>query len=127
MDGHPGRTVLVVDDEEMVRNFTSTFLEHQGHECLKAATGEEGLSLLREQAKVIDLALVDFKLPDMAGSELVERMAEIRPDMPVILTTGYGVEIAESFGGCYPQIKAILAKPFKPSQLTDLIDAVVGF
>jgi PAS domain S-box-containing protein len=108
--------ILVVDDDVLVLMGTVGVLEDMGHDVLDAANGHEALSLLSENSD-IDLIITDQGMPGMTGVQLSEKIAAQRPDIPIILCTGYG-ELPE---GSYRHMAARLAKPFADKQLADVI------
>ena len=81
------QTVLVVDDEAVVRNGIRRALEGRGMASVLAATGEEGLSLLEHQA--FDLVLLDIRMPDLDGVTVLRHIRSRHPGTPVIMITGY--------------------------------------
>jgi PAS domain S-box-containing protein len=82
-------TVLVVEDQEEVRNLVEEILSMQGYTVLKAPNGDEALRLGRTVKKPIHLLLTDMVMPGMSGKELAERMQKMSPGMKVILMSGY--------------------------------------
>jgi two-component system nitrogen regulation response regulator NtrX len=83
-----GETILIVDDEESVRNSLAGVMKDEGYEVVAAASGREGIDLLREAQPSI--ALLDIAMPEMDGIETLRRLKEIRPDLPVVMITGHG-------------------------------------
>ena len=83
-----GETILIVDDEESVRNSLAGVMKDEGYEVLTAASGREGIGLLHEAQP--SLALLDIAMPEMDGIETLRRFREIRPDLPVVMITGHG-------------------------------------
>jgi two-component system response regulator AtoC len=81
-------TVLIVDDDDMVRSFLVTILEEEGYEVLPAATGGQGQALLRE--KPVDIVLLDLRLPDANGMSILRQLKRDEPDVHVIVLTAYG-------------------------------------
>ena len=109
-------TVLVVDDEEMIRSFTRSALEPYGYTVLLARDGEEGLRLLAQRSSDIGLVLLDVAMPGMDGLETLERIREIRPDVPVIVCSGFGdVDVETRFTGT--DIAGFFPKPYTVRQL----------
>jgi two-component system nitrogen regulation response regulator NtrX len=83
-----GETILIVDDEESVRKSLADVMRDEGYEIVTAASGREGIELLQEAQP--SLALLDIAMPGMDGIETLQKMRELRPDMPVIMITGHG-------------------------------------
>jgi DNA-binding NtrC family response regulator len=80
-------SILIIDDDESTRRSLSLILTKKGYETETAATGHEALEKTR--GRFYNAALVDIKLPDMEGLELVEPLKTMHPDMIVIMVTGY--------------------------------------
>ncbi len=109
-----GGVILIIDDEETLSYFLKESLRQEGYEVLLARTGGEGLKLLDE--KEVDLVLLDLRLPDIEGSEVLKEIKASGGEMPVMMLTGYGtidsaVEAMKS--GAYDYIE-------KPPDLTAL-------
>ncbi len=83
----PRERVLVVDDEKLIRMTLRSRLEKEGYEVQEAETGAAALSLLQEEEP--ELVLLDYRLPDTDGIEVLRRTRELRPGVPVILMTAY--------------------------------------
>jgi len=122
----PGRTVLIVDDNETNRRIFSTQLRHWGMETTAVETAIEALACLREQT--FDLALFDVEMPDLNGLELAQRVATQRlaPSMRIILCSSSGVTRKELHGkeGESP-FHAYLTKPVRSDHLKDMISRVL--
>lgn len=107
-----GMKILAVDDDCLILMNTASFLTDMGYEVIEADCGEKALEQLSSHPD-IGLIITDQAMPNMTGSELAERVADLRPGMPIILATGYG-ELPKS-RNCR-MVK--LAKPFNEDQLT---------
>jgi two-component system response regulator AtoC len=83
----PASTILIVDDEHLIRWTLQERLRADGHEVLEAATGTEGLERVREG--VVDLVLLDYRLPDVDGVTVLRQIKDIDADIPVVLLTAY--------------------------------------
>jgi signal transduction histidine kinase/ActR/RegA family two-component response regulator len=112
-DGPP-RTILVVDDEELVRKGTAEMLRALGHKAFEAEGGAEALVTLA-MTPAIDAVVTDYKMPQMDGAELAKRIRAQRPDMPILLISGY-TGAADPIAGM-PRLN-------KPFGLTDLAHAL---
>ncbi len=83
-----GKKILTVDDDEFVREVLAAYLEDSGYEVLQAENGRLGLELFRREAP--DLVMLDLRMPEMDGLEVLGRITEESPDTPVILVSGMG-------------------------------------
>lgn len=109
-------TVLVVDDEESVRGFTSRALERQGYKVLIARDGLEAVALFRQRCDEIRLVLLDMTMPHLDGEETFRELRRIREDVRVILTSGYNEQEATNrFVG--KGLCGFIQKPYRPSDL----------
>jgi len=115
---NPKASILIVDDENVVRDSLGKWLEEEGYSVDTASSGREALLKLPRQRW--DLALLDIKMPGMDGIELQHKMREVDPDIIVIIMTGYAsVETAVQAlkDGAYDYIM----KPFDPDDLAHLV------
>jgi CheY-like chemotaxis protein len=110
-------TVLLVEDELLVRQLTHEILRRSGYHVLEAADGADALRLLRDHADRIDLLLTDVVMPGMSGYELVERARPLRPDMRILFVSGYSEEAITRQRQLATDVE-LLAKPFTPGVLT---------
>ncbi len=84
-----GETILVVEDDEFVREYEKTILEDSGYEVVTAGDGLEALTIFRERRHEISLAIMDMGLPKMNGVKVMAEIRRAMPDVRVILTSGY--------------------------------------
>jgi len=111
-----GGTVLVVDDEEMVCSLAKEMLEQAGVTVLTAADGQEALEVFREYADEIAAVLLDMIMPRMDGEETFREIRRIKPDVRVILSSGYNEEEAtERFAG--KGLAGFIQKPYRAAAL----------
>ncbi|QYY79334.1 PAS domain S-box protein [Pseudomonas sp. B21-041] len=111
----PRLSVLVVDDDSLVLNSTSLLLEDLGHRVVSATSGAQALALF-DQGEVIDLMITDMAMPKMSGAQLAHAVRVLKPDLPIILATGYA-ERLEGFAAQLPR----LPKPFTQMNLVAII------
>jgi CheY-like chemotaxis protein len=113
--------ILVVDDDGLILMNTAALLEDLGHSVIEAGSGEEALALFAEHLD-IDLVVTDEAMPGMKGSQLAERVDELRPHIPLILATGYG-ELPQGFRKTVIKLN----KPFNQSALQNAVaEAMAG-
>jgi CheY-like chemotaxis protein len=122
--GH-GETVLVIDDEEVVRGLVLDVLEENGYAALEASDGASGLRVLQSSAR-IDLLITDVGLPGgMNGRQLADAARELRPGLKVLFITGYAENAVIGNGHLDPGME-VMTKPFSTTALgnriRDLID-----
>ena len=84
----PNEIILIIDDEESVRNSLAGVMKDEGYEVVSAASGREGLEFARETQP--SLVLLDIAMPEMDGIETLRRLRELRPDVPIVMVTGHG-------------------------------------
>jgi PAS domain S-box-containing protein len=116
-----GQTILVVDDEEIVRQTSMLMLEHFGFNVMMAADGQEALAALELRRNSIDLVLLDLSMPGLSGQEVLNSLKQRFPDLPVVLFTGYATTADQ-----FPGASGVAQKPFKAGDLTQLILSVLN-
>lgn len=82
------KTILIIDDEEMIRDIAHDMLSHLGYNIILAANGEEAIKIFKEQKHSIDLVLVDLIMPKMNGFVCLQKLKEIDKKTPVIVASG---------------------------------------
>jgi PAS domain S-box-containing protein len=121
-------TILLVEDQEQVRNVASGILGRRGYRVVVAQSAREALLLCEKQRAGIQLLLTDVVMPDMGGAELAQRMATMQPDMKVLFMSGYTDDSIVRHGVLQSEM-AFLQKPFTPDSLLrkvrEAIDASV--
>ncbi|MFZ5496053.1 MAG: response regulator [Verrucomicrobiota bacterium] len=118
-------TILLVEDEAMVREYACTALQRQGYKVLQAASGVDALEAWKWHRDRISLLLTDVILPDdMTGPQLAERLRTDRPGLPVLFSSGYGNDAAGQMLG--PEAAAcFLHKPYQPDVLARMVRAAL--
>jgi DNA-binding NtrC family response regulator len=116
-------TVLVVDDEDVVRNLSERVLNQYGYYVVTAVDGQQGLDLYTEQKKDIDLVLLDMSMPNMSGKKVLEKMIQIDPEVRVIISSGYSrQDICEE---TLSQSKEFIHKPYDIKDLVKMVRKVL--
>ena len=90
--------MLLVEDEDEVRRLVSGVLEHHGYTVLPAARPHEAMALCASHEGAIDLLLTDAVMPEMSGRALAEQASRMRPDLRVLLMSGYAEDVLEGRG-----------------------------
>ena len=119
-----GETVLVVEDEPVVRGVIMEMLGEQGYRTLEAVDGPSGLRMLRTSER-IDLLVTDVGLPGINGRQLADQARETRPDLKILFITGYAESVAIADGFLQPGMEMI-TKPFDLDNLSRRIRAMVS-
>jgi signal transduction histidine kinase/CheY-like chemotaxis protein len=119
--GRGGGTILVIDDEEVVRRTAKSTLERAGYDIVVAEGGREGVEVFRALANKVALVLLDLTMPDLNGEEVLRRLKQIRPDIKVVLSSGYNeMEVIQRFTG--KGLAGFIQKPYASSGLTETVD-----
>ncbi|MGE0040519.1 MAG: response regulator [Vicinamibacterales bacterium] len=114
------RRILLVDDQEEVRQSVSDMLSALGHEVTSVSTGQEALARLAEGQ--VDLVFTDFSMPDMDGLALAAAAGRVCPGVPVVLLTGWGTDLDEA----NDQVRMVIAKPVSLGALRDAVDQIAA-
>lgn len=119
-----GEHILVVEDEEALRNVVRRQLEGLGYRVSTCALAVEAVEVFRKSCNAFDLILTDYTMPTMNGIELAHELSRIRPDMPIILATGFG-EASVSAKAKDAGIRRLLKKPLHTDELGIVVRAVL--
>lgn len=119
------RTVLVVDDDELVADLEVSMLQRIGYNTLIAYNSREACQLFDEKNEQIDLVILDMIMPDENGATTYKRLKMINPDVKVLVSTGYGrdVNVEEILND---NQNALILKPFKFGEFSNKIDTVLS-
>jgi len=118
-------TVLVVDDQPLVRTVAQRALRLFGYATIAAEDGIQAIQRFREHADKVDLVLLDLMMPVMDGVETLQHLREISPDVPVILSSGFSEsEATRKFAG--KSLAGFLQKPYSARQLGDAVCRALG-
>lgn len=124
VDGN--RTVLLVEDEEMVREMAATMLTHLGIKVYAAQDGSTALEVFKDHRDEIHVVLCDLSMPRMNGWETVSALRQIRPDIPVVLASGHDESKVIADG--HPEIlyQVFLHKPYQMAALKDALSKAMA-
>jgi len=114
-------TILLVEDEDQVRNLTRAMLKRQGHCVFDFASGAEALEFLRGQTEPVDLLMSDIVMPQMSGLELAREAQTLRPGIRLLLMSGY-TETSVSAQGLIAPGTAFIHKPFTAAVLREKVE-----
>ena len=118
-------TILVIDDEEMIRINAKDMLEYFGHTVFVAGSGQEGMDIFREHFRTIDMVILDMAMPGMSGKEVLPGLQEISAEVKVVLSSGFRgdkrVTEAIEAGNC-----GFIQKPYTMKELLDSVAEVLS-
>jgi PAS domain S-box-containing protein len=117
-------TILLAEDEEMVRKLSARVLEMYGYKVLEAANGGMAFLICERHQEKIDLLLTDVIMPEMSGRELADRLSPLRPEMKVLFMSGY-TDDAIVHQGVLDEDENFIQKPFAPSALAQKVREVL--
>ena len=117
-------TILIVDDEEMIRKFAGEMLEIIGYTVITAENGLKALEIYSQQAETIDLVILDLNMPIMNGVECLEAMAKVNPSLRALIATGYWVD-SETKERLAKHANGLISKPFKTEDFLRIIRKIL--
>ncbi len=110
-----GERILVVEDEDLVRSVVVEVLREAGYRVTQATDGVEALQLVETGREAFDVVLTDVAMPKMGGIELARRLRGLRPDLPIVFTTGYTASAGDL------KNEAVLSKPYQSKDLLQFL------
>jgi two-component system, cell cycle sensor histidine kinase and response regulator CckA len=118
------QTILLVDDDDNVRDFGERILKRAGYDILTAANGKEALKIYTKEHDNIALVILDLIMPEMGGKECLGELLKIDPETKVIISTGASVddEVKEAVKPC---TKGLVDKPYEISQLLHAVETAL--
>ncbi|GAB6095623.1 hypothetical protein JCM14469_18750 [Desulfatiferula olefinivorans] len=120
-----GGIVLLVDDQKMMRNMASNMLVRLGFEVITAKSGRDALKIFKNRQEEIRLVLTDLTMPGLNGWKILEGVRKVRPDIPVILASGY--DEASVMSESHPEKpQAFLNKPYRKTDLAAALACALG-
>ena len=120
-----GKTVLLVDDEELVLEVADSILSLNGFRPVRALSGRQGIDLLKKENSSLSLVILDMNMPDLSGEDVYKEVRKLAPELPVVISSGFSKELCslEKFDddNCY-----FLEKPYSVDKLLNLVVQLVG-
>jgi len=118
------KTILIVDDEEFIRELLGEIIAAEGFKVLEAASGPQAINIFEQQSANINLVLLDVILPDMDGREVYFKLKSIRPDVKIVIISGYSQttvrqDLVEA------GVEGYITKPFEINQVQHLIQSIL--
>jgi two-component system cell cycle sensor histidine kinase/response regulator CckA len=118
-------TILVIDDQERVRNVLESMLKRRGCTIYTASNGQEGITTFASYRDDIDLVILNMTMPGLSGSGTLKELVKVNPKVKVILCTGYPEDEArQKFAGA--QLAGFIHKPFKMDEMIALVSQVLN-
>ena len=124
MDGND-RTVMIIDDEDVIQTVLGEILLQLGYKVVRAKTGKEALEMLTENDERVDVILLDMIMPGLSGGETFQRLSEYWPEIPVVVVTGYADE-KKTQKMLENGLAGFIEKPFKAAQIAEKINEILG-
>ena len=118
-------TILIVDDEDIVRGLLARTLRDAGYRVCQASHGAAAIGLLEQQAPAIDLVICDLVMPVLGGREVAEWLKEHCPGLPLLFISGYPRTYLEAHALYDPSVP-MLRKPFLPSRLLESVEELLA-
>jgi two-component system, cell cycle sensor histidine kinase and response regulator CckA len=126
-DGGRGTgTILVVDDEPLLRVSTERILQSAGYETVGAESASIALAILRDSRSHFDLVITDVVMPGMSGLDLARDVTQLMPMLPVLLMSGYAHDQLEREGRPLPGRVELVKKPLPPDRLVATVARVLA-
>ena len=118
------RSVLLVDDEQMVLEVGKAILQRLGHDVITAYSGEEAIETYKRYCQSIGCVVLDLTMPGIDGKETFETLRTLSPDLPVIIASGLPVDqVLTQFAGNPPS--SIIQKPYQVADLSNKIESIM--
>ena len=124
ISGSVGPTVVVVDDNQQVRELLRRSLKREGYTVLDWANPRDAITHLEQTDDIISLALVDGVMPEMLGPSVASEFERLRPGLPILLMSGHEAPMFSDFFG--PPGRHFIAKPFVLADLIARVHTIIG-
>ena len=121
ISGKADETILLVDDEVMVRTVAQGFLKRQGYQTMTASDGLEAVEIIQERGQEVSLVLLDLTMPRLSGKDTFRKIREMYVDMPVVICSGYLLDIGEFESETGFRPSGMVQKPYKTEDLLSTV------
>jgi DNA-binding response OmpR family regulator len=118
------QSILIVEDEQELRNLFAILLEMEGFKVFQASDGKQGLELLKEHVGELKLLVTDLNMPQVAGMDLISRARALNPSIKIVGTSGMGGKAVQEMV-IKAGADAFIAKPFQPSEAIAKLKAIL--
>ena len=109
-------TILIIDDEELIRTLGKEILEKHGYAVMLASDGKEGLNTYLREKERIDLILLDLSMPHLSGREVLDQLCVVAPKAKVIVSSGYSEDAHGAFSNLVGTV-GYISKPYRAHEL----------
>jgi CheY-like chemotaxis protein len=116
-------TILLADDEDMVREIGTQMLKRLGFDVIGAENGRKAIELYQDNLEAVDIVILDLVMPDLGGAEAVDVIRKINPHVKIMLSSGYGRD--SNTNEIMKNCNGFIQKPFSMQQLSEAIQAVM--
>jgi CheY-like chemotaxis protein len=120
-----GGSVLIIDDEEIVRSTAANAIRRIGYAAVAASNGAEGIEVFRTLRDRIAVVLLDMTMPGLSGEETLEGLRTIRPGVPIVVSTGYSEAEAQRRFALY-KVSGFLYKPYTLKTIAEKVRAATA-
>ncbi len=117
------KTILVIDDDDVLRELLESMLNRMGYNVLLAASGDEAISIVKKTEIIIDATILDLFLPDIRGDRICPEIKGIHPDLKIILMSGYGLKNPEILD---IQVDGFFQKPGSYAELEYVLNTALS-
>ena len=118
-------TVLVIDDDDMMRSSIVEMLDVVGFHVLPARNADEAFDIMRQKGSEVCLAISDLVMPEVGGVELCKRLRMLNPELPIVLVSGHDFDTRRDFGDTVLR-PHFLQKPFSLKTLVQTVESAIG-
>ena len=116
-------TILVVDDEEYIRDLVKRILSRAGYTVLEAANGEEAVEVYKRDLKSISMVILDLVMPEMGGKRCLDELVRVDPGVRVIVMTGFSADQVDA--NLRKTVRGFLTKPPDMRRLVEMVQDVL--